>query len=277
MKKTFKGIAATLLAAGAIFACFSMATKPIDNATASRMAADHLEVTRAENNTLASTPAEIGNLVKGLNIDIRNSAYLILQKVKCKECDAGDFLDNFGIAYFVNDFIMTPTNQDPAIYNLAVDDYNDCVATYGEDGDCYKIMYSGGPTWKTRVIDRLLSSERLQTALYQWILPELKRVVGSYDPTRKAIVSSAINHMIAYTSDYDHRAESAFYKACAANGDLDMFTSAYRIVDMEYDFDHVSNPYRRLETWVYRRVADNTMTASQINTWLKRLKADLGL
>lgn len=41
----------------------------------------HQPVEQASGNTLGSTPADIQNLVSGFDIDIRNSAYSILQKV----------------------------------------------------------------------------------------------------------------------------------------------------------------------------------------------------
>ena len=86
--------------------------------------------------------------------------------------------------------------------------------------------------------------------------------------------------MIDYTSSYNHKKEKDFYNLCLANDNSDLFTCVYKIVDISqgaYDYTDVANPYRRLETWVYRRVEEGSMTADQINTWLKKLKKDLGI
>ena len=275
MKKTFKGIAASLLAAGALFACLSMATKP-NNGTAPLR--DHDPVTIARNNTLAKTPAEIENLVKGLNIDIRNSAYLILQEVKANDNYTWGESTNEKIDYFVLYTIISPTNSDVAISNLASDDMNNCIGAYGKNSNCYEIMWHGSPTWKARVIDKILASESLQNTLYNWVKPELVRVVGSFNSTKKLYLKNTLEHMINYTATYNHKAEKDFYNICLVNDDLDAFTCAYRIKDknnLEFDYDDIANPYRRLETWVYRRVDEGAMTAAQINTWLKKLKSDL--
>ena len=50
-----------------------------------------------------------------------------------------------------------------------------------------------------------------------------------------------------------------------------------KIVDMAPVDDEITSPYRFLETWVYRRVEDGTMSAEQINQWLKKIKADTGI
>jgi len=276
MKKTSKGIAASLLMAVAILASVSMTNKPMDSQPP---LSDYNPVVVANNNTLAKTPPEIQNLVKGLNIDIRNSAFLILQQVKdIKDYQWGESTDD-GIALFVHYSIVAPTNDDPAVYNLSVDDRNNCIAAYGDNDNCWEMTYYGGPTWKSRVVDKILSSENLQNVLYKWLKPELVRLVGSLDNVQKLYMKSVVNHMIDYTAAYNHNSEQAFYLACLENDNTDAFTSIY-VKDrntMEQDWDHVANPYRRLETWVYRRVEDGTMTAAQINTWLKKLKTDLQL
>ena len=230
----------------------------------------HMPVDFAEDNTLAKTPAAIENLVSGFNIDIRNSAYRILQRVE--EDDSYEW----GIPYFVQDNILTPMRDDPAIYNLAVDDYNECLANKGNE--CYSLFYTtGSPRWKTQVVDKILASESLLNIVYEWIKPELIRVVRSFDDTRMAYLKGAMDHMIDYTSHYNHQAEKNFYNACVDAEYLDMFTTGYRVVNMTVDYSEVANPYRRLETWVYRRVEDKTMSAKQINTWLKRIKKDLAI
>ena len=157
--------------------------------------------------------------------------------------------------------------DDPAINNIAVDDFNNCAAGKGDDNvECYRIYYTtGSPAWKTQVVDKILASESLQNIVYEWIKPELIRVVRSFDDTRMAYLKGAIDHMIDYTSHYNHQAEKNFYNECVDAEDLDEFTSGY------------TNPYRRLETWVYRRVEDKTMSAQQINTWLKKIKKDLNV
>lgn len=274
MNKTFKGIAALLLAAGTLFACISMAMKPKDNRTTPLL--DHDPVVVAENNTLGMTPDAIQSLVKGLDVDVRNSAYLILQEVRNNDDYKWDE-GNGAISYFVLGNIISPMGRDEAISNMLQDDVEECYENNGSDSDCWRLFMQISPTWKTRVLDKIYASENLQNVLYNWIKPELISVIGSFNETKMSYLTGAFNHMIDYTASYNHQAEKRFYNACVANDDLDMFNTGYRIVDMDIDYNVVANPYRRLETWVYRRVEEGSMTAGQINTWLKRLKNDLNM
>ena len=274
MNRTISKIAASLLVAGTLFTCISMVTRSNDNSSAPLR--DHDPVVIAKNNTLAKTPDAIQNLVKGLDIDVRNSAYLILQNAKNNEDYKWDE-GNGAISYFVLGSLIEPMGSDVAIANMLMDDVKDCIAAKGEDSDCW-MMYMGiSPTWKSQVLDKIYASEKLQNVLYAWIKPELIKVVSGFNPTKKTYLKGAFDHMIFYTASYNHQKEKNFYKACMANNDPSLFTSGYRIVDMDSDYSVVANPYRRLETWVYRRVEEKTMTAQQINTWLKKLQKDLSL
>jgi hypothetical protein len=106
----------------------------------------------AKNNTLAKTPDAIQNLVKGLDIDVRNSAYLILQNAKNNEDYKWDE-GNGAISYFVLGSLIEPMGSDVAIANMLMDDVKDCIAAKGEDSDCW-MMYMGiSPTWKSQVLD----------------------------------------------------------------------------------------------------------------------------
>lgn len=270
MKKTFKGIAALLLAAGALFACISMAMRqpaPLR---------DHDPVVIAENNTLGMTPEAIQSLVKGLDVDVRNSAYLILQEVRNNDDYKWDE-GNGAISYFVLGNIISPMGRDVAIGNMLQDDVEECYENNGPDSDCWRLFMQISPTWKTRVLDKIYASENLQNVLYNWIKLELISVIGSFNGTKMTYLKGAFNHMIDYTASYNHQTEKKFYNACLAVEDPDLFTTGYRVEDMMIDYDVVVNPYRRLETWVYRRVEEGSMTAGQINTWLKRLKNDLNM
>lgn len=272
MNKKTKEIAASLLAVGALFACISMATKPIE-----KKSSDHDPVVIAENNTLGKTPAQIQSLAKGLDIDVRNSAYLILQEVKNNDDYKWD--EGYGsVSYFVLGSIIDPMFVDPAISNMLQDDVDECYKKNGEDSDCW-MMYRGiSPTWKSQVLDKIFASEKLQNVLYEWINPELVKVVGSFNETKKDYLKRTFDHMISYTASYDHQAEKDFYNACIFVNDPDVFTTGYFVEDdLSIDYNVVINPYRRLETWVYRRVEEKTMTADQINSWLKRLKKDLNV
>lgn len=274
MNKKMNRIAASLFVAGALLACVSMATKPNNNRPAPL--SDHEPVVIAENNTLDKTPVLIQELVKGLDIDVRNSAYLILQEVKNNEDYKWDE-GNGAISYFVLGSIIEPMGNDPAIYNMLQDDVDACIKTSGSDNDCWRLWMKISPTWKAQVLDKIYASEKLQNMLYEWIKPELIRVVGNFEETKTTYLKGTIDHMIDYTASYDHQKEKLFYTTCVNYNDLDLFTTGYRIVDMNADYDVVLNPYRRLETWVYRRVEEGSMTTAEINVWLKRLKKDLDI
>jgi len=241
----------------------------------------HAPVELASGNTLASTPDDIQNLVSDFDIDIRNSAYLILQKIKDNQMytqgsgKEGDF-------YFTMGSIIYSVIADPGISNAMAKDYNDCVETIGverlnqgEGRECGELW---GKSWKSQVVDRLLASTSLQNSLYNWVKPELCRVFNGLNSDQRSYMRKALDHMIAYTARYNHQTEQQFYRDCcnSAYGEH-LFVEPYKIVDMQPNTNEVVNPYRFLETWVYRRVDDNTMTAAQINGWLRRIKTDTGL
>ena len=87
-----------------------------------------------------------------------------------------------------------------------------------------------------------------------------------------------MNHMIQYTANYNHQAEKKFYNDCCSSPyGADLFVHPGKIVDMAPVDDGITSPYRFLETWVYRRVEDGSMTAARINQWLKKIKNDTRL
>ena len=155
MNKKINRIAAMLLTSGVLLACLSMSIQPYDNKSMMR---DYDPVVVAKNNTLAQTPTEIENLAKGLNIDLRNSAYMILQRVKESDSYKWGENSNEQIDFFVLYNLIEPTNDDPAVRNLAEDDMNDCLGAYGDQGNCYEILWYGSTTWKARVIDKILTT-----------------------------------------------------------------------------------------------------------------------
>lgn len=235
----------------------------------------------ASGNTLGNTPADIQRLVSGFDIDIRNSTYLILQTVKNDKSYTYS-TGNTAQMVFTMTSVIYPMYEDPAIINAMAKDYNDCIRSVGvarlNRGEGNHCSEQWGTTWKSQVIRGLLSSTSLQNSLYTWVKPELRNVVNGFDSQKRTYMKNALDHMIAYTANYDHQAEKQFYRDCcnSAYGE-GLFVYTGRIVNMRPADDAVVNPYRFLETWVYRRVEERTMTAAQINSWLRRIKTDMGL
>lgn len=240
-------------------------------------------VERAQGNTLAETPADLQNLVSGMDIDLRNSTYLILQSVESDKSYAYNSGTKADFAFTMTNIIY-PMYLDPAITNVMAKDYNDCIKSIGEErlnkGEGRQCGDLWGKTWKTRVINRLLSSSSLQNSLYEWVKPELRRVINKMDSDQRSRMRNALAHMISYTANYNHQKEKTFYNNClnSAYGAW-LFNFPGKIVDMKpVDSDDCSeNPYRHLETWVYRRVDEGSMSASQINNWLRKVRSDTGL
>ena len=239
------------------------------------------QVTYAEDNRLKDTPSELEAIVDGTEVDIRNSIFQILSLLDNND---GCF-DAYGYCtltqeYFNRRNVLYPMKANPAIENVLIRDYNNCLQEVGLEGYHKDVCREKGwgNTWKTRFIDPLLVSERLQNVLYAWVKPELKRTIQRLTTVQKMCLANAINHMIAYTTEYDHQAEKDFYLACCDSyyGE-DMFCYTCGITDMEPDRDKEGNPYRLFETWVYRRVEENSMTVMQIHDWLVRIKDDMNL
>ena len=242
----------------------------------------HVPVELASGNTLASTPYEIESLVSGFDIDIRNSAYLILQNVKNNTSYTYAQGDKEAELYFAMSNILYPVLTDAGVSNAMAKDYNDCVRSLGVErlnkGEGRQCSEGWGRSWKSQVIDKVLASSSLQNTLYDWVKPELKRVMNGLNSDQRSYMRNAMNHMIAYTDNYNHQAEKKFYRDCCNSpyGEQ-LFVHTGKIVDMSPVNGEVTNPYRFLETWVYRRVEENSMTASQINGWLRKIKNDTGL
>lgn len=240
----------------------------------------HVPVEQASSNTLGSTPADIQNLVSGFDIDIRNSAYSILQKVNNMNYTYAEGKERE--LYFSMGSIIYPVLGDAGVSNAMAKDYNECIQSIGVErlnqGEGLQCSEQWGRSWKTQVIDKLLASPSLQNSLYEWVKPELLRIIKGFNNDQRVLMSNAINHMIAYTSTYNHQAEKKFYNDCCSSSyGAGLFVHTGKIVDMQPVNSEVTNPYRFLETWVYRRVEENTMTASQINGWLRMIKNDTGL
>lgn len=238
----------------------------------------------AENNSLAETPSEIQELVEGTGVDIRNSIFLMLTSEYgfSKYYDREHFSPELE-EKFIQFEILYKLRSDPAILNVYARDYNQWIKEVGLEGihkgDFPIDKLSGwGITWKTRFNDRLLTSEELQNILYDWVKPELKHFVQRCDDVQKMYLADAFNHMIVYTSQYDHQAEKDFYQACCASDyGTNLFITTRKIVDMKPTGIEEANPFRHLEAWVYRRVEEDSMSADQIHDWLIRIKEDLNL
>ena len=216
------------------------------------------------------------------DIDIRNSAYLILRNAKNDKSYAQVSGKQSEYYFFMVGMVYSIYN-DPGVANAMATDYNDCIRSIGAErlnkGEGMQCSKMWGRTWKNRVFDRLFANPALQNSLYGWLKPELSRMVNSFDNSRRTYMSNAINHMITYTDNYNHQAEKNFFRECQNSkyGEK-LFVLPYRIVNMTpMENEGVNNPYRYFETWVYRRVEEGTMTASQINEWLRRIKTDMGL
>lgn len=245
----------------------------------------HSPVELASGNTLASTPADIEKLVSGLDIDIRNSAYLILQTFKDNKYYT--YATGMTTDLYFADHILYSVYADKGVTNAMAKDYNDCIKAVGVErlnqGEGRECSEQWGKTWKTQVVDQLLSSSSLQNSLYEWLKPEIRRVFDGLNSDQRTRMRNALNHMIAYTAKYNHQAEKQFYRDCcnSSYGErlfVDPFVEPYKIDDMRLNRrDEPINPYRYLETWVYRRVEEGTMSASQINQWLRKIKADTGI
>ena len=242
----------------------------------------HAPVEQASGNTLGNTPSDIQNLVSGFDIDIRNSAYLILQNMKNATSYTYAKSDKEAELYFAMANILYPVLSDAGVSNAMAKDYNDCVKSIGAErlnkGEGRQCSEGWGRSWKAQVVDKVLASPSLQNTIYEWVKPELKRVMNGLNNDQRTYMRNALNHMIAYTDNYNHQAEKKFYRDCcnSAYGEQ-LFVHTGKIVDMSPVNGEVTNPYRYLETWVYRRVDENTMTAVQINGWLRKIKNDTGL
>ena len=244
------------------------------------------EVTILEDNPLNPMPQELNLLVAGTDVDLRNSLYSIVQGMVEYNGLATLYFDNDEIDEYMEYGIFQNMVDDPAIYNEYVKDYNRCIGAmdvdYVEEYDnpCYDSIETWGPTWKSQFIDRLLRSERLQNVLFAWTKPMLKKAFGSdCSLPQRVCLASAVNHMIDYTAHYDHQAEKEFYQACVADGSVYWFNSpifSLKASGLSRDEDN-PNPYRRLETWVYRRVEEQSMSAAQIHDWLMRIRTELNM
>jgi len=241
----------------------------------------HAPVEQASGNTLGNTPSDIENLVSGFDIDVRNSAYNILQNVK--KGTSYTYATNTKQAklYFAMTNILYPVITDAGVSNAMAKDYNDCVKSIGVErlnkGEGRQCSEGWGRSWKSQVVDKVLASSSLQNSLYEWIKPELKRVMNALNNDQRTYMKNALSHMIAYTDNYNHQAEKKFYRDCCNSSyGEQLFVHTGRIVDMSPVDDEVTNPYRFLESWVYRRVEEGSMTASHINGWLRKIKGDAG-
>ena len=235
-----------------------------------------------ELNSLDPTPKELNELVAETGVDIRNSLYLILYGMSDYNWQQEYNLENE--REFIEENILDNMVSDPAIHNLYYKDYNSCVESTDlkrlnkEGNPCWDVVTGWGPTWRSRFVEKILTSKHLQEILYEWVKPTL--IHYAYNEclwTQKMCMVNAINHMIVYTANYDHQAEKAFYNACLQTKYGESLFNENHVVDMCPDYSEVGNPYRKLETWVYRRVEEGSMDAGQIHNWLVRIRHDLGM
>ena len=247
---------------------------------------DYKEVETIEPNPLSVMPSDLDSLVQGTGVDLRNSAYGILCGIMKENRDYYD-VQSFGncmIEHFVTYGFIDKMLDDPAITNVRLRDFNECMDETKEDEEdpehsgCKDELKGWGHTWKTCFANNLLASERLQNILYDWLKPVLQNLYDESDIKVKMCMADVVNHMIEYTAHYDHYAESKFYNDCLdSRYGEDLFNTTYEIEDMEPHRYYIENPYRPFETWVFRRVNEGSMTATQIHSWLVRVRKDLNL
>lgn len=242
------------------------------------------EVKTIEDNPLPSMPSELLPLVEGTDVDFRNSAYGILYGILSEDrayYNVNYFSEGM-VKHFVTFGFIDKMVNDNAITNVRIKDYNDCMENTKEedlgDSDCDDELEGWGSTWTTTFVAKLLASEQLQNILYNWVSPVLHKLYADSDMKLKMCMADVVNHMIDYTARYDHEAECSFYLACQESDyGEDLFNTTCMIEDMEpYEYT-VGNPYRPFETWVFRRVREESMTAEQIHGWLVRFRNDLNL
>lgn len=247
---------------------------------------DYNEVQTIESNPLSDMPSDLDSLIQGTEVDLRNSAYGILLGIMKENQDYYDaqYFDNSMVKHFVTYGFLGKMLVDPAIANVRYRDFNECLDEAKEDEEdpehygCYDELNGWGYTWKTVFVNKLLASERMQKVLYDWLKPVLQNLYDESDVKVKMCMTYAVNHMLEYTAHYDHSAECRFYYECLESeyGE-DLFNSTYEIEDMEPLWYSIENPCRPFETWVFRRVSEGSMTATQIHSWLVRIKKDLNL
>ena len=93
------------------------------------------QVTYAEDNRLKDTPSELEAIVDGTEVDIRNSIFQILSLLDNND---GCF-DAYGYCtltqeYFNRRNVLYPMKANPAIENVLIRDYNNCLQEVGLEG-----------------------------------------------------------------------------------------------------------------------------------------------
>lgn len=216
-------------------------------------------------NDLPEAPDGMKQLSNSIGVDLRNSAYYWLNQIK-----NGDYYGE-EIVYVV--WWLMYGWIDPAIENYQAREYNNCIRRYSAEelnnGSYQNCSY--GQTFFDNVTNRIYSSSTLQNQIYNWLLPSAKKTVNALDSNRRRMLVSTINHMVDFTANYNYSAELNFYNICMSNG------KEYQFSDGRSANDVVVNPYRKAETWVFRRVRSNQMTAAEIHDWFVKLKRDLGV
>ena len=122
------------------------------------------------------------------DIDIRNSAYLILRNAKNDKSYAQVSGKQSEYDFFMVGMVYSIYN-DPGVANAMATDYNDCIRSIGAErlnkGEGMQCSKMWGRTWKNRVFDRLFANPALQNSLYGWLKPELSRMVNSFDNSKR--------------------------------------------------------------------------------------------
>ena len=100
----------------------------------------------------------------------------------------------------------------------------------------------------------IYKSSELQQIAYNWLLPEWKKTFAAMPAPRKKHMNQILNHMIAYTTNFDYQKELNFFNQCKGEKEF-YFTTTSPIINGKPDFDKgTTKPYRKTEAWVFRRV-----------------------
>lgn len=229
-------------------------------------------------NKVSAIPPKLANLADGTKIDLRNSVYLWIRTVE----NFDHRIPNYAYSRFSSikqqPVFFIPyalfnlgSNFDPMILATSREDMKKCIDSGMKRDVAYQICWLN--TFRNKILYKIYASPSLQLITYNWIMPEWKKSFNQMDDDKKRLISEILNHVIIYTENYDHLKELKFYNKCK-NGKEYLFSSVFEEIDGEIE---LTNPYRKAETWVFRRVYHNHMTASEINTWLVKIKNDLNL
>jgi len=120
---------------------------------------------------------------------------------------------------------------------------------------------------RKQFFSKVLSSEDTLNTLYEWALPSAKQMFLSLDRSDQIEYMMILRHIKKYVRKYDHNVELNYLRKLKSQGFVDKFIR----IGPDGKFNH----YRKLETFVFRRVFDGSMRPSRMKVWLRRLEKDI--